>query len=67
MYYRTIIYHILYLSGVIFLSYSCHIPVIFLPVCRSCGTLSYSLCFSNQSDQGDETEGLEMEGLEMER
>ncbi len=40
---------------------SCH------PVCRSCGTLSYSLCFSNHTDQGDETEGLKMEGLEMER
>ncbi len=26
-----------------------------------------SLCFSNQTDQGDETEGFEMEGLEMER
>ncbi len=38
--------------SVIFLS-SCHIPV-----CRSCGTLSYSLCFSHQTDQGDETEGL---------
>jgi hypothetical protein len=25
-----------------------------------------SLCFNNQTDQGDETEGLEMEGLEME-
>jgi hypothetical protein len=24
------------------------------------------ICFSNQTDQGDETEGLEMEGLEME-
>jgi hypothetical protein len=42
---------------VIFLSYSCH----------SCGTLSYSLCFSIKTDKGDETEGLEMEGLEMEK
>ncbi len=40
---------------------SCH------PVCRSCGTLSYSLCFSNQTDQGDEMEGFDGEGLEMER
>jgi hypothetical protein len=32
------------------------------------GELSYSLCFSNQTDQeGDETEGLEREGFEMER
>ncbi len=53
-----LIYHI-YLSRVLCLSpcrpvvlSSCH------PVCRSCGTLSYSLCFSNQTDQGDETEGL---------
>ena len=39
------------------LSYSCH----------SCGTLSYSLCFSNQTDQGDKTKGFEREGLEIER
>jgi hypothetical protein len=26
----------------------------------------YSLCFSDQTEQGDKTEGLEMEGLEME-
>jgi hypothetical protein len=42
-------------------------PVIFLSSCHSCGTLSYSLCFSNQADQGDETEGFEGEGLERER
>ncbi len=52
----------IYLSRVLCLSYSCHIPV-----CRSCGTLSYSLCFSKQTDQEDETEGFEREGLEMER
>ncbi len=46
----------------VILSFSCHIPV-----CHSCRTLCYSLCFSNQTDQGDETEGLEMEGIEMER
>jgi hypothetical protein len=40
---------------------SCH------PVCRCCGTLGYSLCLSNQSDQGGKTEGFEWEGLEMER
>jgi hypothetical protein len=43
---------------VIFLSYSCRIPVVFLSSCCSCGTLSYSLGFSNQTDQGDKTEGL---------
>ncbi len=32
-----------------------------------CGTFSYSFSFNNQTDQGDETEGLEGEGLEMER
>jgi hypothetical protein len=53
---------IIYSSRILCLSYSCHIPV-----CRSCGTLSYSLCFSDQTDKGDETEGLEREGLEMER
>ncbi len=31
------------------------------------GTLCYSFSFNNQTDQGDETEGLEREGLEMER
>jgi hypothetical protein len=30
-------------------------------------TLSYFFSFSNQTDQGDKTEGLDMEGLEMER
>jgi hypothetical protein len=45
---------------------SCHIPVV-LSSCHICGTLSYSLCFSNQTDQGDKTEGFEREGLEMER
>jgi hypothetical protein len=40
------------------LSYSCR-PVIFLSYsCHICGTLSYSLCFSYQTDKGDETEGL---------
>jgi hypothetical protein len=36
-------------------------------VCHNCGMLSYSSSFSNQTDQGDATEGLEMEGLEMDR
>jgi hypothetical protein len=36
-------------------------------VCHNCRTLCYSFSFNNQTDQGDETEGLEMEGLEMER
>ena len=31
-------------------------------VCHNCGTLCYSFSFSNQTDQGDETEGLEREG-----
>ncbi len=37
-------------------------PVIFLSSCHSCGTLSYSLCFSNPADKGNETEGFEREG-----
>jgi hypothetical protein len=54
---------IIYLSYIYLGSSVSHIPVIFLsschiPVCRCCGTLSYSLCFSHQTDQGDETEGL---------
>ncbi len=36
-------------------------------VCHNCGTLCYSFSFGNQTDQGDETEGLEREGLKMER
>jgi hypothetical protein len=53
------IYHHIY----IYLGSSvCHIPV-----CRSCGTLSYSLCFTHHIDQGDKTEGFKKEGLEMER
>ena len=56
----------IYLGSSVCLS-SCHIPscrpVIFLSSCHICGTLSYSLRFSNQTDQGDETEGLEREGL----
>ncbi len=60
----------IYLGSSVCLS-SCHIPscrpVIFLSSCHSCGTLSYSLCFRNQTDQGNETEGFEVEGLEMER
>ncbi len=30
------------------------------------GTLCYSFSFSNQTDQGDQTEGLEREGLKRE-
>jgi hypothetical protein len=32
-----------------------------------CVRSGYSFSFSNQTDQGDETEGLEREGLKMER
>ncbi len=28
-----------------------------------CGTICYSFSFSNQTDQGEETEGLKMEGI----
>jgi hypothetical protein len=45
----------IYLSRVLCLSYSCR------SVCRSCGTLS--LCFSNQTDKGDETEGFLKGGI----
>ncbi len=53
-----------YLSYIHLGSSVCH-PVI-LSSCHSCGTLSYSLCLSNQTDQGDEREGFEREGLEVE-
>jgi hypothetical protein len=56
----------IYLGSSVCLS-SCHIPscrpVIFLSSCHICGTLSYSLCFNSQADQGAETEGFEREGL----
>ena len=32
-----------------------------------CGTLCYSFSFNNQTDSGDETEGIEEGGIEMER
>ena len=31
-------------------------------VCHNCGTHCYSFSFGNQTDKGDETEGLEREG-----
>jgi hypothetical protein len=31
-------------------------------VCHICGTHCYSFSFGNQTDKGDETEGLEREG-----
>jgi hypothetical protein len=36
-------------------------------VIHNCGRLCYSFSFNNQTDQGDETEGLKREGLEGER
>ncbi|MFN9901329.1 MAG: hypothetical protein ACK55Z_21620 [bacterium] len=36
-------------------------------MCHNCGTHCYSFSFGNQTDQGNETEGLEREGLNMER
>jgi hypothetical protein len=57
--------YIIYSSRILCLSSclsSCR-PVIFLSFsCHSCGTLSYSLCFSNQTDQGDERKVFEREG-----
>jgi hypothetical protein len=52
---------IIYLSRVLCLSYSC------LSSCHNCGTLCYSFSFNNQTDSGDEGEGLKREGLKMER
>jgi hypothetical protein len=65
----VLFYHILYMID-IHLGSSvcrpiCH-PVVLSYSCHSCGTLSYSLCFSDQTDQGNETEGLKREGLKME-
>jgi hypothetical protein len=52
---------IIYLSRVLCLSVCDSVCV-----CHNCGTLCYSFSFGNQTDQGDETEGLEREGLKME-
>ncbi len=46
---------IIYLSRVLCLSYSC------LSSCHNCGTLCYSFSFNNQTDSGDEGEGLKRE------
>ncbi len=51
---------IIYLSRVL-----CLCVCVCVTICV--GTLCYSFSFSNQTDQGDETEGLEREGLERER
>ena len=57
---KSVVASIIYLPRILclsfVLSYSCR-PVI-LSSCHICGTLSYSLCFSNQTDNGDQTEGL---------
>ncbi len=45
----------------------CVIVCVCVCVCHNCGTLCYSFSFGNQTDEGDETEGLEREGLKMER
>jgi hypothetical protein len=50
----------MYLCRVLYLS-SCHSVIL---SSFNHGTQSFALCFNNQSDQGDETEGLKMEGLE---
>ncbi len=51
------------------ISYICLGYFVCVSVCV-CVTIAersgYSLCFSDQTDQGDKTEGLEREGLEME-
>jgi hypothetical protein len=53
-----------HLASIIYLS-----RILCLSVCATIcwGTLCYSFSFNNQTDLGDETEGLNMEGLEMER
>jgi hypothetical protein len=45
----------------------CLCVIVCVCVCHNCGRLCYSFSFSNQTDQGDETEGLEREGLKIER
>jgi hypothetical protein len=45
----------------------CVIVCVCVCVCHNCRTLCYSFSFGNQTDQGDETEGLKREGLKMER
>ncbi len=52
-------YFVIYLSRVLCLCV-CVCMCVCVTIC--CGTLSYSFSFGNQTDQGDETEGLEREG-----
>ncbi len=54
---------------IIFIIYLSRILCLCVCVCVTicCGTVCYSFSFNNQTDQGDETEGLQREGLEMER
>ena len=58
---------LLWVEDIIFLSYIYLGYFVCLSVCHNCGTLIYSFSFGNQTDQGDETEGLKREGLKMER
>ena len=63
---RTLLIHLSY----IYLGYFvclCVIVCVCVCVCHNCGTLCYSFSFGNQTDQGDEGEGLEREGLKMEK
>ncbi len=58
----------MYNLSYIYLGYFvCLCVIVCVCVCHNCGTLCYSFSFGNQTDQGDETEGLEREGLKMER
>jgi hypothetical protein len=55
---------IIYLPWVLCLSV-CDSVCVCVTICV--GTLCYSFSFNNQTDQGDEREGLKREGLKMER
>ncbi len=59
---EDLVYSYLSYLSYIYLGYFVCVSVI-----HNCGTLCYSFSFSNQTDQGNETEGLKREGLEGER
>jgi len=59
---KPVLYH-----SVSNLSYICLGYYVCVCVTICVGTLCYSFSFINQTDQGDEREGLKREGLKMER
>jgi hypothetical protein len=62
VYYQLL--HTIYLSYIYLGYFVCVCVCVCVTICV--GTLCYSYSFNNQTDQGDETEGMKREGLKME-